>query len=227
MKIYDFKEINSTNDFAESIKHFGEDAIITALKQSDGHGTKGRSFSSSEGGLYITVLKFYEDFPAARAFEIMINSSLSVCKTLEEFGLKPSIKWPNDVLVNGKKICGILISNTFRGQYIYSSTVGMGINVKNRLPDELKDIATNMFDSGAISDVIKVKEVLIKNLEISYSVEEYKKYLSFLGKEIYLDENGVRKKVKALNADESGRLIVEDNGILRKVSAAEVSLRFN
>lgn len=228
MKIYNFDEINSTNDFAESIKGYGEDAIITALKQSGGHGTKGRSFFSPEGGLYISALRFYENFPAARAFEIMINSSLAVCVTLEKFGLTPRIKWPNDILVREKKICGILISNTFKGKDISCSIVGMGINVKNRLPDELKDIAITMSDAGVKgADVLKVREELIKNLQKSFTVGEYKRYLFFLGKEIFLCENGVKKKVKALDVDEIGRLIVEEGGIKRSVSAAEVSLRLN
>jgi len=68
MRIYNFDEISSTNDFAESIADKGEDAIITAAVQTNGHGSKGRSFMSGRGGLYITALNFYENFKAAEVF---------------------------------------------------------------------------------------------------------------------------------------------------------------
>jgi len=157
----------------------------------------------------------------------MMNASVSVCRTMEKFSLSPHIKWPNDVFVNGKKICGILINNSFSGGYITKSVVGIGVNIKNKLPDSLKDIAVNMEDAGAKGYSFEgVREELIKNLSKDFTVEEYKKYIDFFGKKITLIEGENKRVVRAKDVDKTGRLIVEDeNGIISSVAAAEVSLR--
>jgi BirA family biotin operon repressor/biotin-[acetyl-CoA-carboxylase] ligase len=200
--------------------------IVTAKRQTAGRGSKGRSFDSGMGGLYITKLTCFEHFPASEVFKVMVTSSLAVCHTVEDFSLTPSIKWPNDVYVGGKKICGILIENTFRGSLLASSVVGIGLNINNTLPAELAGIATTMSkECGKEIDVDRVKERLIYYLGQDHSVEEYKRYIFFLGREILLLQNGSSRKVKALDIDPLGRLIVEENGLQKTVTAGEVSLR--
>lgn len=227
MKIYNFDEIPSTNDFAESIAYKKEDAIISAAVQTNGHGSKGRSFISAKGGLYITSLRFYENFKASEVFKIMMNASVSVCRTMESFSLSPSIKWPNDVYVNGKKICGILINNSFSGGFITKSVVGIGVNIENELPEELRVIAVNMKEAGAKGcSFEKVREELIKNLSRDFTAEEYKSYIKFFGQKITIVEGGNKRIVTAIDVDETGRLIIEDeSGKTSSVAAAEVSLR--
>ena len=110
MRIIELSECDSTNEYLKRLNG-EEDTIVTALRQTAGKGTKGRSFSSADGGLYLSVMRFYENFSAANAFEIMINSCVAVCKTVEDFGITPVIRWANDVLVNGRKICGTLIES--------------------------------------------------------------------------------------------------------------------
>jgi BirA family biotin operon repressor/biotin-[acetyl-CoA-carboxylase] ligase len=225
MKILNFDSIPSTNDYVKA-HLFEGDMIVTAKRQTAGRGSKGRTFDSGMGGLYITKLTCYEHFPASDVFNVMINSSLAVCHAVEDFSLFPSIKWPNDVYVGGKKICGILIENTFRGDLLATSVVGIGLNINNTLPVELAEIATTMSkECGKALDVDKVKERLIFYLGRDYSVEEYKKYIFFLGKEILLLQNGAERKVKALDIDRLGRLIVEEGGERKIVTAGEVSLR--
>ncbi len=225
MKIYKFEEIPSTNVFAESLKSLKEDAIIIAKRQSGGMGSKNRSFSSEEGGLYITFLRFYKELKACELFKIMVNTSLAVCKSLEKFSLKPKIKWPNDVYVNGKKICGILISNSFSGEYVANSVIGIGINVNNPLPEELEDIATSFKREGVSASVKEVEEELIKNMSEEFTLEEYKKYSLVIGKEVLLitDE---KNSAAVLDIDGLGRLKVNIGGEIKYISAGEVSLRF-
>lgn len=225
MKIIEFNSLPSTNDYAKS--HRGEgDIIVTAKRQTTGRGSKNRSFNSGMGGLYLSKLTHYKNFPASRVFEIMLNASVAVCRTMEDFSLKPAIKWPNDVYVNGKKICGILIENTFSGANISNSVVGIGININNQLPEELKGIAITMSEAcGKPFSVEEVKERLILHLKQSFSVEEYKKYIFFFNQKILLLETDGAREVTALDVDEKGRLIVDDNGFIRTVTAGEVSLR--
>lgn len=116
MKILHYEETDSTVLRAKALIGGGEDLVVTAVRQTGGMGTKGRSFASEAGGVYLTRLTFYKNFPASDAFKIMAGASVAVCRTVEKFGLVPCIKWPNDVYVADKKICGILIENTFSGQ---------------------------------------------------------------------------------------------------------------
>ena len=139
-----FDTLPSTQDYAKERRVDGENLAVTATYQTGGKGTKGRTFSSQEGGVYLSKLTFYEDLHVKSAFKIMIGAAVAVCETLRFYGLKPLIKWPNDICVKDKKICGILIENVFAGDKVRSSVVGIGLNVFNSLPEELADIATSM-----------------------------------------------------------------------------------
>ncbi len=226
MKVIELAETDSTNEYIKR-SDFCCDAAVVARRQTDGRGTKGRKFVSDSGGLYISVVRFYKDLGAGDAFKIMINHCVAVCKTLAEFSLKPVIRWANDVLVGGKKICGTLIENTFSGNKITRSIVGMGININNILPDELKDIATSM--SRQLSTEIsvdKVKNILLRQLENEYSIEDYKNYINWFGTDVNLSANGKTRVVTALDISPAGRLIVrEADGNISEISSAEVSLR--
>ena len=225
MKIIELDETHSTNEYCKRVDN-GEDLIVIAKRQSAGRGTKGRSFVSDDGGLYISIMKHYEDFPAKDAFKIMVNSCVAVCRILDRMRIKPQIRWANDVLVGGKKICGTLIENTFRGEYVTRSIVGIGINVNNKLPIELQDIATTLKrETDEIIPVEKVKELLFEELEKEFNIEDYKKYTDWLGSEVILKTAESERKVKALDISADGRLMVEYCGKTENISAAEVSLR--
>lgn len=226
MKIVKLEQVSSTNNYAK--EYVGEeDLIVTAKAQTAGRGTKGRSFISDMGGVYLTKLSKNLSFPASEVFQIMLCSSVAVCRTLEDFGLSPTIKWPNDVYVNGKKICGILIENTFSGSRIASSIVGIGVNVNNSLPDDLAAMATTMsLECNRSFSVDMVRDALIGHLQESYSLEEYKKYISFLGEEVLLLQDGQTKKVTAIEIDSLGRLVVKEGERIYAVTAGEVSFRY-
>ncbi len=225
MKIIELEEVDSTNNFCKRYK-VHEDIVVTAVRQSGGRGTKGRSFSSEEGGLYVSVMKNYKNFYAENAFKIMLNTCAAVCVTLESFGVNPVIRWANDVLVNGKKICGTLIENTFSGAYISRSIVGTGININNKIPAGLKEIATSLSEELKKEiNISAVKTSLFENLKKDYSVNDYKKYINWLDSEVTLKTNEENITATALDIAEDGRLIVKINGEIKEISSAEVSLR--
>ena len=225
MKIVRFEEISSTNDYVKEQKNKGENLIVIAKRQTGGKGTKGRSFSSNEGGVYLTKLVFYENFPADKVFLVMARTAVAVCKTLESFSLKPVIKWANDVFVNGRKICGILIENSFSGKNISSSVIGVGLNVNNVLPKELSSIAISMREIfGEEQDFDLVEKRLIENLSQPYEMEEYRSRVGYLNKEVTLIENGESTRAIPLSVGDDGALTVSVNGEIRKVFAGEVSL---
>ncbi len=221
-----FDEIASTNDYAKSVRSEKKNRIITAKTQTGGRGTKGRSFSSNEGGVYLTKLDFYEDFPAFRAFEIMAGAASAVCDTLAGFSLAPKIKWANDVFVNDKKICGILVENVFSGKKVASSVVGIGLNVCNALPEELAKIATSMqAETGKTFSVAEVTERLIAELQKPRGMKEYLQYIGYMGEEATLSFSDGEKRGRLLSVDEQGGLLVSIDGVTQRLTAAEVSLR--
>lgn len=225
MKIYRFYTINSTNDFAKTLIAEKEDCIIIAKKQTCGHGNKGRTFVSDEGGLYITILKFYKDFSANNLFKIMINSAVSVAETCKKFGIESEIKWPNDVLVKGKKICGILINNGVQNGKIDYTICGIGLNINNNLCGEIKNIATSFKkELNNPQNIEEIEEELILNLRKDFTFEDYKNYVKFLGEKVTIINGEERKIVTALDICSDGGLKIHD-GQEKTLYANEISLR--
>ncbi len=225
MKRVYLAEVSSTNDYLKQFLAGGEDMIVCAERQTGGRGTKGRSFLSEEGGVYLSALTFYNGFPAERAFEIMAHSAVAVCKTVEAFGIKPEIKWCNDVLAGGRKIAGILIENTLSDGAVRASIVGIGLNVSNAL-DGLGGIAVNMRELlPAPPSAEEVREALIGNFLAPSAFSDYLSYVKFLGKRVQVTENGRQYKATAREILPDGRLLIESGG-LRALSSAEIAIKF-
>lgn len=222
-----FDEISSTNDYVKTKRGAGENLIAIAKKQTGGRGTKGRSFVSDEGGVYLSALTFYEDFPAKNAFLVMANAAVAVVKTLQYFHLQPVIKWANDIFVNGKKICGILIENTFSGARLACSVVGIGLNVNNRLSEELSGIATTMQRAaGKEFSVEAVTDRLVVELAKPHTMEEYLKNIGYLGKKATAICGEEKRTVTLLSVDEEGGLtVLTEQGERERFVTAEISIR--
>ena len=226
MNIENFEILPSTQEYIKEKRALGEDLIVTAKSQTGGKGTKGRSFSSLEGGTYLSKLTFYENFPAKEAFKIMAGAAVAVCETLAHFGVKALVKWPNDIFVNDKKICGILIENVFSGKNISSSIVGIGLNVNNSLPAELLEIATSMqAETGKTFSVEEVRDRLIEELSRPREMDEYLSFLGYMEREVTLILIDERIPATLLFVDNEGGLTVEIEGEKRRLTAAEVSIR--
>ena len=225
MKIIELDEVGSTNEYCKANDN-GEDLCVFAKHQTAGKGTKGRSFISLDGGLYVSVMRHYDNFSAENAFKIMVNGCVAVCKTLENFGISPVIRWANDVLVGGKKICGTLIENTFSNGQIIRSIVGIGINVNNEISSEIKQIATSMKEVlGKNLNLQEVKKVFISYIGCDFSIEDYKQYINWFGQSVTLKTEDEVRLVKAVDVTRNGRLLVDWCGNMLEISSAEVSLR--
>jgi BirA family biotin operon repressor/biotin-[acetyl-CoA-carboxylase] ligase len=181
---------------------------------------------SEKGGVYLSKLTFFDNYLAKDAFLIMAGAAVAVCKTLAFFNLRAQIKWANDIFVNGKKICGILIENTFSGKNVASSVVGIGLNVCNRLPKELSLIATSMHaESSKVCSVEEVEERLLANLTETGIENKYETYLGFMGEEVTLILGEERILATLLFVDERGNLVARTAEGEKRFSSAEVSLR--
>ena len=226
-----FEDLPSSFLYAKSKRSLKKDLIVFTDSQSGGIGTKGRNFSSQKGGAYFTALTFFEDFPAQDAFKIMANCAVSVCKTLSFYGGEPLIKWPNDIFVQDRKICGILIENTFSGKNIFSSLVGIGVNIYNPLPAELSDIAITLSEAlhreFTQADVVEFREKLLNILleEKPALMEEYRAYIGYMGKEATLLIGDERVPATLISVSEDGKLRVQTQDGERFLSSAEVTVR--
>lgn len=221
MKTTIFDTLPSTNDYCET-REFGEDTSIIAREQTGGKGTKGRSFSSPRGGVYLSLVRYYP-CKAENSFSLMIASCMAVVKTLELYGVSAGVKWPNDVFLNGKKICGILIKNSFEGENVKKSITGIGVNVNNDIPKDLADIAINLKSVVGEVDIDEFYKRLIENLYADYSVDEYRSRNIVLGKEITVIKNGESRKAVAEDVAADGSLVLKGG---ERLFYGEVTIRF-
>ena len=221
MKTTIFDTLPSTNDYCET-REFGEDTAIIAREQTGGKGTKGRSFSSPRGGVYLSLVRYYP-CKAENSFSLMIASCMAVVKTLELYGVSAGVKWPNDVFLNGKKICGILIKNSFEGENVKKSITGIGVNVNNDIPKDLADIAINLKSVVGEVDIYEFYKRLIENLYADYSVDEYRSRNIVLGKEITVIKNGESRKAVAEDVAADGSLVLKGG---ERLFYGEVTIRF-
>ena len=237
-----FGRISSTQSYAEKMKKYGGNFIVTAKEQTAGKGTKGRTFSSQRGGVYLSALFYYKNFSADKAFLIMATTCAAVCKTLEAGGIEARVKWPNDVYAGGKKICGILTENTFFQNGV-CSVCGIGLNVNNPLPNELNGIATTAaYLTKKKQNVKRWRDRLIARLCEAYEAlsaagkseqeerekiyadvfEEYRSRLGFVGENVALLTEGGSCIARILGVDETGRLRVLIGGEEKAFSAGEM-----
>ena len=201
---YRFDCIPSTQDFLREKRALGENAVAVARKQSGGKGTKGRSFESREGGLWLSILLFDEGVPAQDGFLMMARSAVAVCKTLEDYGLQPKIKWANDVLVAGKKICGVLTENVCRGNFI----------------------ATTLHkETGVEYDLQEVEERLLSHFFAPFAFSEYAERLAFLGEEIAFCVGEEEFAATLVGVNERGELLLEKDGRAARYAYGEISLK--
>ena len=241
IKVY--KSLESTNKTAKEMAIDGceHGTVIIADGQTSGRGRYGRSFYSPPGsGLYMSfVLRSrFLDLPSPTL--ITAASAVAVCRAIETVaGVKPVIKWVNDILLDGKKICGILTEavTDFESGGIDWIAVGIGINIDtNGFPGELSQAAASIFPDktgGAVRNRLAAEIVNMflssgawLNDEETY--REYKDRLTLLGRAITVLRGDEAFEALALDVDETGRLIVKmPDGSLAALSSGEVSVNVN
>lgn len=242
-----FSETGSTNNDAKRLAEEGavHGTVVVADVQNAGKGRRGRSWQTMSGTALSFTLVIRPDFAPDKASMLTLVIALSVAEAAEKAaGVAASIKWPNDVVMNGKKVCGILTEMTMTPemdevQYIVA---GVGINVNNaapeEFPDEIRDRATSLrIESGRqLSRAALLNEVLVRfeenyetflgTLDLSKLRERYQKRLQGVGGEVrVLDPAGEYTGISQGINDKGELLVVRENGECVPVYAGEVSVR--
>lgn len=173
-KILHFFQTGSTNDVAMRLAEAGEPhgTVIIAERQTAGRGRAGRSWiSEKSAGIYCTVL-LRPPIPPMQAPALTLAAGLAVRDAIaEETGLSPDIRWPNDVILNGKKVCGILTEMQAELSRIHFAVIGIGINVNNaKIPAELAGIATSVrLETGRMHSRLQLLVRLLRRLDHDYN----------------------------------------------------------
>ncbi len=231
--------VKSTNSEGKEAARQGEEEgwVMIAEEQSGGYGRVRRSFYSPRAtGLYFSVL-LRPKLPAGKALYITTAAAVAVAEAVEALsGKKAEIKWVNDVLVEGKKVCGILTEagmSVENGGVDYA-VLGIGVNIappKGGIPEELKEIIATAYDAPKAGQRNRMAAEILKRFFPLYDelpkrefYEEYKKRLAVLGKEILVKRKGEEERAEAVGIDENFRLRVRySDGREEILSEGEVS----
>jgi len=212
-----------------------EGTLVIADRQTAGRGRTGRTWISLQGGLSFSVI-LYPVVP--QLFSLIMIASLAVVHSIESLTLlHAGIKWPNDVLINGKKVCGILIESAVKGAGVDFSIIGIGLNV-NGEPPALSPpaiLATSLsVETGQEISRLKMLSKLMEEIEQLYEmvragrslVSEWRQRLETLGRQVQVEMDGITISGIAEDVEENGSLILRGlDGKLTKVVAGDVTLR--
>ena len=245
VEIVFFESVDSTNNVLKSLASRGakEGTVVVSRMQTGGKGTKGRSFfSPPECGIYLSILVRPSEENGASM--LTPGAALAVVSAIKDVsGKKADIKWVNDVILGGKKVCGILAESSYKEgtpepEY---AVVGIGINVfepEGGFPEELRDVAGAVFDS-VMGDVDMIRSKLAARVIDSFFdlyrikdkkklAAEYKQNLFMLGKRIKVIKSDGIYEATAVDTDELCRLKVRyGDGSEEYLFSGEVSCRLS
>lgn len=252
-RIHHYKKIKSTQQLAlflaeTNIKN-EHGTVIIADEQSEGIGRGKKKWVSPMGGLWMSLI-IQPRIEIDKINMLSVISAISVCETINEIlHLKTYIKWPNDILINDKKLAGILINTSINNNKIDYIVIGIGINIKvdiekiklfidpnNILPSEVTSLQQEI-EGKRIDRLILMKHLLGK-IEVYLSllehdkfhkkiIEIYKNLLNTVGKRITVYQEGLKKySGLVLDIDNTGGLILERDDRLREIIySGEITIR--
>ena len=191
--IIHFAEIDSTNNYLkEHCSSLAHGTIVTADRQTAGRGRFNRKWESQEGGLYFSLLIKPQQTDFWPNFTQLMG--LALCRAIEKLYPHTYLKWPNDVLADGKKLCGILSEGVLSGGKLEGMVIGTGVNVGQKTMPDVGQPATSLYMLGVQAD----KQLLLNDIMqyfwqdypaveaqgFAAICEPYKKRFPFIGKEI-------------------------------------------
>lgn len=233
--------VDSTNNEARRQAEQGapDGTLVVAVEQSAGKGRRGRSWVSISGtGVWMSLV-LRPDFPPECASMLTLVAAMAVRAGIHQVtGLDGQIKWPNDVVLGGKKVCGILTEMSTEMEQIRYVIPGIGINVGIReFPEEIKDVATSLLLctgktvkravlTAAVAEAWEYYyEKFLSTMDLSLLKEDYDKALVNLGRQVKVLAPGGAYTGISQGINERGELLVETEEGLRTVMSGEVSVR--
>jgi BirA family biotin operon repressor/biotin-[acetyl-CoA-carboxylase] ligase len=231
-KYYVFDEITSTNDKAKDlvIKDEVDGTVILSKIQRKGKGRFDRIWESPEGGVYLSIILRPKCSPE-KAMLLSLMSAIVVSKTISNYNMSPTIKWPNDVQVGGKKIAGVLIESESTKNQLEYVIIGLGINLnikKENFSDSIIRKTTSLLEENQKTiEYYDFLFELFQNLNTLYKmflnerhyniIDEWKKLSDTIGKIVSITSSFEKIKGEVIDITDSGFLIVKTNKNERKI----------
>ena len=239
--VISYKKVDSTNDVAYKLAENGiaEGTVILAEEQAKGRGRHGRRWlSPARGGVYMSCVLRPEIAPNEMP-RITLLAAVAVAKSVRDVtGLGAMIKWPNDIVVNNRKVCGILTEIKAEQDRCDFVVIGIGVNVNTkpeRLPKGASSLKEELRRAGRPTDVsrIELTRKILEKMEEDYLmlkekgfepiIEEWKRLSAMLGSRVKVVLQNRNFEGQALNIDPDGALVVRlDSGVLEKVSSGDI-----
>lgn len=237
-KILTFDTVDSTNKVLKDLAITGalEGTIVIAEFQTAGRGRLNRTWYAERGkNLLLSILLRPEEAESVHLLTYL--TALSAADAVEEnTGLRVECKWPNDLLINGRKFCGILLESAWDGQKVQYVIVGVGMNVnQENFPPDLRLTATSLrLECGKEFDRVQILQAFLQKLESRYleskasgfrgTMESWTRKCSMFGKEITLEQEGKVLSGTVLRLDRDGSLVLLSNGREINVYAGDVTV---
>jgi BirA family biotin operon repressor/biotin-[acetyl-CoA-carboxylase] ligase len=232
-----YPSVASTNELAKIEARRGaiEGTVIITEEQTAGKGRLKRAWLSPRGSLALSVILY----PALEQLPLLIMlASLAVARSIKAVtGLAAGIKWPNDILLNGRKVCGILVESGVRGEAVDYAIIGIGVNVNFRVSDfpEILPTATSLSQELGrevsllglvIRLLVEIERLYLALLGEGSIYEAWRDNLVTLGKKVYLASGKARCSGIAESVARDGSLLVRHpDGSLSQIVAGDVTLR--
>jgi len=236
-KVFSYDVADSTNEIAYDLAKKGapEGSVVVAEGQRRGKGRMGRSWVSPKGGIYLSAI-LRPDLSPNDIPKITLMCAISACTAIRDCsGLDAKIRWPNDILVEGKKICGILTEMKAEQDRIDFIIVGIGINV-NTPASALPKVGTSIKEEvGKKFSRIELTRKLLESLEVHYegfkkdgfaaTRQHWRDLSATLGRRVKADLNHKKIEGQAQDIDEDGALLIRlDNGFIERLLSGDVIL---
>ena len=234
-------ETGSTNlDLREEAERGAADGrVLFARRQTGGRGRRGRRFFSPESGLYVSMLLRPAETSASIAIRYTTIAALAVCEAIEATSSKtPRIKWVNDVMIDGLKVCGIMTEAQIglESGLVEYAVVGVGVNLyrpKEETPSELRGVAGFVFDEARGGLLNRFAAEFLNRFTLRWlagdaedDLKEYRRRLLAQGREGDVLRFSGKRRAKIVDVDEEYRLIVEyPDGTREALSSGEISVR--
>jgi len=237
-----FESTTSTNDVIEKLAHDGvkEGVVVLAESQTRGRGRLGRQWMSPAGkGLWFSVL-LRPDLPPQATTQLTVASATALRRALTaETGLRPEIKWPNDILLSGKKVCGILTELSAEVDRVKYVILGIGVDVNLNtadFPAELRDSATSLkAELGKALSRAELAVQILRQLDADYAkiiaggfaaiADEWEEHCTTIGRQVTIRAGDHEVRGRAESLGEDGALLVRtEHGHLERVVGGDVTL---
>ena len=240
-EIYYFDSIDSTNTKATELAEEGHPSgtLVVADRQTAGKGRRGRSWESPTGiGIFMTLMLKPEINPNNASMLTLVAAMATTRAIRRVTGVPAMIKWPNDIVMNGKKVCGILTEMSAQFDYINHIVIGIGINVHNEdFPEEIAKTASSLYlESGQHIHRASLIEAFLEEFEDVYAEylktedmeglqKEYDAMLVNRGRQVRVLDPKEPFEGKAMGITKKGELVVDTWESRKLVSSGEVSVR--